>query len=138
MPEYTDTAPLRTMQTWNAVIKGLRVSFQPLLVYQFLFDGLSIIVFTPLLAAALGALIKTTGYLSLSNNDVINFVISLPGVAALLLAGAASLFLVYTNQAGMVIIGAGADRNKRVSALSALRMMPAKLPKLLGVGFWRR
>jgi len=51
------------------------------------------------------------------------------------LAGAASLFLVYTNQAGMMIIGAGADRNQRVSALSALRMMPAKLPKLLGVAF---
>jgi len=133
MPEYTDTAPLRTMQAWNAVINGLRVSFQPLMVYQFLFDGLSIVVFTPLLAAALGVLIKTTGELSLSNNDIINFVISLPGLAALLLAGTASIFLVYANQAGMMIIGAGAGRNQRVSALSALRMMPAKLPKLLGV-----
>ncbi|MEA3437756.1 MAG: glycerophosphoryl diester phosphodiesterase membrane domain-containing protein, partial [Thermodesulfobacteriota bacterium] len=102
MLEYTDTASLRTMKTWNAVIKGLQVSFQPLVIYQFLFDGLSIVVFTPLLAAALGALIKTTGELSLSNNDIINFIISLPGVAALLLAGTAALFLVYANQAGMM------------------------------------
>lgn len=121
------------MQTWNAVIKGLRVNFLPLAVYQFIFNGLSVLIFTPLLTAALGSLIKTTGELSLSNTDIINFIISPAGVVALLLAGSATLFLIYANQAGIMIIGAGSERNQRVRALSALRMMSARLPKLLGM-----
>jgi glycerophosphoryl diester phosphodiesterase len=118
---------------WRDVIRSLHTGFVPLLAYGVLFKVAATVAFTPLAAFLITTLISTTGHLSVTNTEIAAFLVSLPGVATLLVAAIAALVLMFAEQGGLMIIGFAAEQGHRVNALRALQFTLARLTRLLSL-----
>ncbi|WP_462328676.1 glycerophosphodiester phosphodiesterase family protein [Thiohalocapsa halophila] len=107
------------------------------LVYDLIFKAASAVVLAPLGAWALGRLIANSGAVSITNDAILGFLLSPPGVAFVLLAAALSLSAFYAGQAGLMHIAAGASRGQPPGWPDALATALGALPRLLHLALWQ-
>ncbi|WP_296899488.1 glycerophosphodiester phosphodiesterase family protein [Thiohalocapsa sp.] len=101
------------------------------LAYDVVFKAIGVVVLAPLSAWVLGRLIRTSGAVSVTNEAIAGFLLSLPGLAFVLLAAALTLTAFYTEQAGLMHIAAGASRGPPPRWHNALFTALTALPRLL-------
>jgi glycerophosphoryl diester phosphodiesterase len=101
--------------------------------YGVLFQIVKALVFGPLVAVVLSTLIATAGQRSFTNTDIAGFLLSVPGLFTLVAAGTAALVLLFAEQAGLIMIGFAAEQGYRLKPPVALRLVLAKLPRILSV-----
>jgi glycerophosphoryl diester phosphodiesterase len=107
------------------------------LVYDLLYKALGVAVLAPAAAWVLQRLIRTSGAVSVTNEAIVGFLLSLPGLAFVLLAAALTLTSFYAEQAGLMHIAAGVGRGRRISWRAALATALAALPRLMRLAFWQ-
>ncbi len=112
-------------------------SVRSALVYDLLYKAVGATLLAPLGAWVLQRLINTSGAVSVTNEAIAGFLVSLPGLAFVLLTAALGLTSFYAELAGLMHIAAGAGRGRPVSWRDALATALAALPRLLQLALWQ-
>ena len=107
------------------------------LAYDLIYKAIGVTLLAPLGAWVLQRLIDTSGAVSVTNEAIADFLVSLPGLAFVLLAAALTLTSVYAELAGLMHIAAGAGRGRPVSWRDALATALYALPRLLHLALWQ-
>jgi glycerophosphoryl diester phosphodiesterase len=129
----------RVIDTWYDVYARalLGRTLRTGLVYDLLYKAVGVVVLAPLGAWVLQRLIRTSGAVSVTNEAIADFLLSLPGLAFVLLAASLTLSSFYAELAGLMHIAAGAGRGRPVSWADALATALAALPRLLHLALWQ-
>ena len=103
----------------NAVRDFLR-AWPRLLATDVVYKIIALVVLTPVVGLALKFFIATGGNTVLADQDILYFVLSPVGLAALVVVGAVSLAILTLEQACLMAIGFGETRNLHVRTTDAL------------------
>lgn len=102
--------------------------------YEILYKLIALILMTPVLILILTGLIATTGHPAITNMELLSFLISLPGLLAVLVTGTVIAAVLIAEEAGLVIIAVHGRSLKRIMSRRALGLMAKKIPALMGTG----
>lgn len=102
--------------------------------YEILYKLITMFLITPLLILVLTGLIAATGLPAVTNMEIISFLISLPGLLAVLVTGTVIAAVLIAEEAGLIIIAVHSRTFKRITSRRALVLMAKKIPGLMGTG----
>jgi glycerophosphoryl diester phosphodiesterase len=102
--------------------------------YELFFKLLAAAILTPLATRLTTVLIRRTGSVVISNEEILGFVASPQGLLAVVVVGAVSLAIVFFELAGLILIADATRRGSRADALPALRAVGRRFPRLLHLG----
>ena len=123
-----------TTNVMGEVLRDLRGTFRPLLLYNGFFAVINFLLLTPLFAWAVSFAATSSRGLSISNGEIFSFLLSLRGVLFLLLAGTLTAVTLYIKHAGMMVIAWASMTGQPVSAVGALGAVIRRLPGLTLLG----
>lgn len=112
------------------VARQMRGRIGSLLGFALAFHVIQVVLLAPLTAGMLRVFLEHWGRCSVGNFEIASFLLSLPGVAALLAVGSVTLATVYFELAGLAIVLG----QRRPSCWTALRDLGRRLPGLLRLG----
>ena len=112
-------------------------SIRSALVYDLLYKALGAALLAPIAAFVLNRLILTSGGLSITNEAIAGFVLSLPGLLFILLTLTFTLASFYAEQAGLMHIASSASRGRPAGWADALATAVSALPRLLHLALWQ-
>jgi len=111
----------RFKRTWANVFKALGTSWQSLLIVHLAFTALGVMIFAPLLGLTGRLMLKLSGQAALADQDIAYFLLSPPGLIALVVFAGLLIGILAFEQASMMYIVLATDKGIQVSALDALR-----------------
>jgi glycerophosphoryl diester phosphodiesterase len=126
--------PQRIVDRYRWSWDHLREIVRPAVAFEFWYAVLYAAALTPMAAWLLNRLVVSGGQLAISNYDLIGFLLSVRGIAFLLLNLALLLALAYAEQVGLMIIALGACLGRKTSVSFALRENIVRLPALIRLG----
>lgn len=122
--------PLTVSALAGSVWRDFRRAWGGLVVFEALFKLLEAWLFVPAVALALSAVLSRAGHVAVSNRDVLDFMLSPPGLLYAALFSTVSVALLLFEQAGIMVLVAPAGS---VEHLSFKWMLLAALVKTLRV-----
>jgi glycerophosphoryl diester phosphodiesterase len=87
---------------WRDFLRARRTLF----VFEILFDLLKVWLLAPVLAVVLAAILSRAGHIAVSNNDILDFLLSPLGLLYAALFGTVSVALLLFEQAGIMVLAA--------------------------------
>ena len=129
----------RIIDTWYDVLAYALFgrSVRSALAYDLFYKAIGVTLLAPVGAWVLQRLINSSGAVSITNEAIAGFLVSLPGLAFVLLAAALALTGVYAELAGLMHIAAAAGRGRPVRWNHALATALSALPRLLQLALWQ-
>ncbi len=112
--------PIRAMSVFFEAIGDFLRAWPRLLATDVVYKIIAFVVLTPLVGLVLEFFMSTKGSSVLADQDILFFVLSPVGLAALVVVGAVSLAILTLEQACMMAIGFGETRNLHVRTTDAL------------------
>jgi len=118
------------MNCIRLALSDLRHTLQSVLLFALVWATLQAVFLSPLLSGALGHLVSREGEGSVSNQDIVGFLISPTGLLFSILTAVGSAALQLGQLSGYQLLALNAHRRIRMGPLSALRKVMRKLPRL--------
>ncbi len=112
--------PIRTMSVFFKAVGDFLRAWSRLLATDMVYKIIAFVVLTPLVGLVLEFFMSTKDNSVLADQDILFFVLSPVGLAALVVVGAVSLAILTLEQACMMAIGFGETRNLHVRTTDAL------------------
>lgn len=112
-------------------------SLRSALVYDLVYKLLGVALLAPVAAFVLNQLILGSGGVTITNDAIARFALSVPGLIFVLLTVTFTLTSVYAEQAGLMHIASGASRGRPAGWVDALATAIHALPRLLHLAFWQ-
>jgi glycerophosphoryl diester phosphodiesterase len=106
----------------------------PYITYELLFKLLSLMVLGPVIGLVGAYFIAFTGHSSVSNQQLLTYVLSVPGIASVFLWGMAGFAVFFMEIAGLVTIAWSSLNNRPITATMAFLTALRNTQGLLGVG----
>jgi glycerophosphoryl diester phosphodiesterase len=119
---------------YRSVRKHLRFVLKPEIVFEFWFTLIFMISFAPASGWLLNRLVASSGQYAVSDNDLLAFFLSFPGILFLVLSVGFILTFWFAEQVGLLIISVKAVYEKQVSASRVLWEQITHLPALIRLG----
>ncbi|MGB5735671.1 MAG: glycerophosphoryl diester phosphodiesterase membrane domain-containing protein, partial [Thiohalocapsa sp.] len=107
------------------------------LVYDLLYKLLGIALLAPVAAFVLNHLIRVSGGLTITNEAIAGFMLSVPGLLFVLVTLTLTLASFYAEQAGLMHIASGAIRGRPTGWADALATTVYALPRLVHLALWQ-
>ena len=107
-------------EIWREALGILRKGIGQIFTTHLAYIALGVILFTPLVGMLGHLLLRLSGKSALSDLDIAYFLLSPPGMAALIVMAALLIAILAFEQASMMAISAGAVRGLHIGALQAL------------------
>jgi glycerophosphoryl diester phosphodiesterase len=117
------------------VWRDFRRCLPQLLGYELLFKIVAVAALAPFSAWLLRALISTAGGVSLSNEQILTFLVSPLGVLTILVMGTVGIAILFAEQAGLLSIATNALAGGSFTTAGALRHTAGRMPDLLKLAF---
>ncbi len=117
----------------NAV-RQTRAGFWRFAEFDLFFKVAAVILLQPVLACGARSLISSTGYSVLSNEQLLAFFLSVPGVALVVLFVGGSLAILLAEQAGLHIVDLALRTGREMTAAEALWLTLKRLAGILKLG----
>ncbi len=127
-------SPVGRFQKRILACSDLRRTWLQILPFSLATRSAVAIVLLPVLATILRLVLSLQGQRTLSDQEILFFILSPMGLATLVLLGGFWIGIAFIEQAGIMMIGFGAAEGKRVTWLRALRFVVAKLHVILLLG----
>jgi glycerophosphoryl diester phosphodiesterase len=115
-------------------LEEFRANFKSFLTYEILFKILSLVVLGPIFVVSGAYFISFTGHSSVSNERLAAYFLSVPGAVSVLLWGIASLSVLFTEFAGLLLIAYSSMRGRSVPGGRALVFSLKSIPDVIGLG----
>ena len=125
------------VETWKAAWRIFRSCALACLVYGVVFQVLSALLLAPFVVWARDRVLAFTGAPVATNFDIAGAVLSLAGVATLLVGALGAAILGVLGIGGHVVITAAADLGARPRLRDVARLVFASTPRLLRPSIWR-
>lgn len=130
------SAPVANISIKSVVLQSLqnvRANAKTLIIFALMFHGLSVFALAPVRGALLRALVETTGHSAVSNFEIAQFVLSVPGFLWLILGASSGLVLLLIQQSGFLHIARVAREGRALPLFDNLLGILRSLPRLLSV-----
>jgi glycerophosphoryl diester phosphodiesterase len=115
-------------------IRRVKAEFWRLLEFDVFFTILTLALLQPAVALLAGLSISSTGYPTVSNDQLISFFLSMKGLLTVLLFGSGTFAVFFAQQAGLQIIDITAGSDRRVTGVEAIWLATKRLPALTRLG----
>ncbi len=113
--------PTQSLSLFFKSVNDLLRTWPRLLATALIYQIIAFVVLTPLAGLTLKFLMMTRGSSVVADVDILFFVLSPAGMAALVLMGSLGLAILALEQACLMAIGFGQTRNQHISTIDALR-----------------
>ena len=117
------------------VWRDLRHCFPQLLGYEVLFKIVAVTALAPLSAWLLAALVRTSGGVAVSNEQILSFLASPVGVLTVLITGSVGIAILFAEQAGLLLIATNSLADGTFTTVGALGQATRRMPDLLKLAF---
>ncbi len=114
--------------------RDLHRSLWALLLYDAVFALLSFLLLTPLLSWAASFTVSSSGRLSITNGEVLAFLVAPRGILFVLLVGSLTVVTLYVKHAGMMLIAWEGIMGRSMSTVRAFQAVVRRLPGLTVLG----
>ncbi|HSG81118.1 MAG TPA: glycerophosphodiester phosphodiesterase [Gemmatimonadota bacterium] len=118
----------------RAAVRQLRKGQRQFLEFDIFFKLLGLAVLQPPLAWLTGRLISSTGYPAVTNDQLLSFFISLPGLLTVLVFGAGTFAILFVEQTGMQLVDLATDQKRVVNASEVLWLLVKRLAQMTRLG----
>jgi len=113
------------------VARDAKQCLPPLLGYEVLFKIASVTALVPLSAWLVAALVRTSGGVAVSNEQILSFLASPAGVVTVLVAATGTIAILFAEQAGLLLIATNSLAGGTYTTVGALGHVARRLPELL-------
>jgi glycerophosphoryl diester phosphodiesterase len=125
----------KMLQTrYRSAVKRLRAVFKPAMAFEIWSTLIFMVSFAPASGWLLNRLVAASGQFAVSDNDLVAFFLSTPGILFLIFSVGFVLTFWFAEQAGLLIISVKAAFEKRVTVSQVLWEQIAHLPALIRLG----
>lgn len=126
---------LNVAGTLRDAVRQTRVGFWRFAEFDLFFKVAAVILLQPVLAYGARSLISSTGYPALSNEQLLAFFTSLPGIALILFFVGGSLAIIIAEQTGFHLMDLAVRSGREMSAAEALWLSLRRLADFSRLGF---
>jgi len=116
---------------WVQTLKYLRHSWRQVLNTHLIFTALGVIVFSPLVGFTGQLLVELSGQTALADLDIVYFLLSPPGLIALIVFSALTTGILAFEQATMMLLAKNMMDGRRMDTIEALLFVAVRSHKLL-------
>ncbi len=113
--------------------REFRKNISSLFSYEILFKVISLVVLGPIAVLVGAYFISFTGHSSVTNERLVAYFISLPGIASVLLWGVSNLSILLLDFAGLITIAYSSLRGRSVSGRTALQQAFRHMGGIIGI-----
>ncbi len=106
-----------------------------LLGYELLFKIVAVTALAPLFAWLVAALVRTSGGVAVSNEQILSFLVSPAGVLTVLIAATVGIAILFAEQAGLLLIATNSLAGGTFSTVGAFGYVARQMPGLLKLAF---
>jgi glycerophosphoryl diester phosphodiesterase len=117
-------------EIWREALGLLRKSIGQIFTTHLAYIALGVILFTPLVGMLGHLLLRLSGKTALSDLDIAYFLLSPPGMAALIMMAALLITILAFEQASLMAISAGVSRGLHIGTLQALRFTTRRAARI--------
>ena len=122
------------LDSYRRILKDLRSVLKPAIAFELWFTLTIMVSFAPASAWLLNRLVASSGQYAVSDNDLLAFFLSPPGLLFLIFSGGFILALWFAEQVGLLIISVKAVSEKKVTVSHVLSEQINRLPAVLRLG----
>ncbi len=130
------SASMSNISIKSVVLQSLgnvRANAKTLVIFALTFHGLSVFALAPVRGVLLRALVETTGHSAVSNFEIAQFLLSVPGFLWLILGASSGLVLLLIQQSGFLHVARVAREGRALPLFDNLLGILRCLPRLLSV-----
>ena len=122
------------LDSYRRILKDLRSVLKPAITFELWFTLTIMVSFAPASAWLLNRLVASSGQYAVSDNDLLAFFLSSPGILFLIFSGGFILALWFAEQVGLLIISVKTVSEKKVTVSLVLSEQINRLPAVLRLG----
>jgi len=111
---------------WKSALQRLRQDWKPVFTTHLAYSTLGVILFTPLFALTSRLLLSLSDQPALADQDIAWFLLSPPGIIALVLLAGLAITVMGFEQASLMTMASGHVQGLHIGTLSALRYTAAR------------
>jgi glycerophosphoryl diester phosphodiesterase len=119
---------------FSSVKRDFSKNLSTLLIFDIFFKIIATAIFSPVSAWIFNRLVASSGAWVIGNEQIISFVLSPVGMAAVIISGALALAIIFSEQAGIILIASRFNAGQKISAYQAFRQMLKYLRVLIELG----
>ena len=119
---------------YRSALERLRFAFKPAIAFEFWSTLIFMVSFAPASGWLLNRLVAASGQFAVSDNDLIAFFLSTPGILFLIFSIGLVLTFWFAEQVGLLIISVRAAFEKKIAVSKVLWEQLAHLPALVRLG----
>jgi glycerophosphoryl diester phosphodiesterase len=132
MPDRKRNFPLAEL--FSNVKRDFSKNLSTLLIFDIFFKIITTAIFGPVSAWIFNRLVASSGAWVIGNEQIISFVLSPVGMAAVIISGALALAIIFAEQAGIILIASRFNAGQKITAYQAFRQMLKYLRLLIELG----
>ena len=117
-------------EIWREALEILRKNIGQIFTTHLAYIALGVILFTPMVGMLGHLLLRLSGKAALSDLDIAWFLLSPPGMAALIVMAALLIAILAFEQASLMVISAGASRGLHIGTLQALHFTAGRAARI--------
>jgi glycerophosphoryl diester phosphodiesterase len=125
---------LQIADTFSNVKRDFRQNLSNLLIFDIYFKIVATAIFGPISAWIFNRLVAASGAWVIGNEQIISFVLSPVGMAAVIISGALALAILFAEQAGIILIASRFNAGQAIKAYQAFLQMLKYLRVLIELG----
>ena len=132
MPDRKDN--FRLAVVLSSVKRDISNNLSNLLIFDIFFKIIATAIFGPISAWVFNRLVASSGAWVIGNEQIISFVLSPVGMAAVIISGTLALAVIFAEQAGIMLIVSGFNAGRKITAYQAFLQMLRYLRVLIELG----
>jgi len=120
--------PNKNNSIWKPSLQGLQQDWRQIFTVHLIYTVLGIILFTPLVAVISRLLLSLSNQPALADQDIIWFLLSPTGMAALIFLAGLFITILAVEQASLMTLAANSAQGLNISTMAALRYTAIRAP----------
>lgn len=117
----------------NSINSYWKTNLKSVLIFEMIYKILLFLIFTPLISYVLKITITEMGFINLTNNELINLAIKIPGIIGVILVIILSFIAIFIEIGVLTYIANKFYKNERVNLLDAFFSTVKILPNTFGI-----
>ncbi len=121
-------------ETLSGVKRDFTLNLSNFLIFDIFFKVVATVIFGPVSAWIFNRMVKASGSLVIGNEQILSFILTPIGIVAFIVAGGLTLAIIFTEQAGLILIAARTQTGRTIKFFEAFFTMLKYLRVLIELG----
>jgi glycerophosphoryl diester phosphodiesterase len=121
-------------ETLSRVKRDFTINLSNLLIFDIFFKVVATVIFGPVSAWIFNRMVKAGGSLVIGNEQILSFILTPIGIVAFIVSGGLTLAIIFTEQAGLILIAARTQTGRTMKFFEVFFTMLKYLRVLIELG----